>query len=83
MGYGWGLGFGFGGMFGWSVCGVGKCFIMLGGGFGWRELATFRIPIRFLDLNLSPTLNLLKLEKPLESLENFRSLQSYLLLTLM
>ena len=26
---------------------------------GWRELATFRIPIRFLDLNLSPTLNLL------------------------
>ncbi len=26
---------------------------------GWRELATFRIPIRFLDLNLSPTLNFL------------------------
>ncbi len=54
---GWGSGFGFGGMFGWSVCGVDKCFKRWGGGLGWRELATFRIPIRFLDLNLSPTLN--------------------------
>jgi len=35
---------------------------------GWRELATFRIPIRFLDLNLSPTLNSLKVEDLLESL---------------
>ena len=39
---------------------VDKCFKRWGGGLGWRELATFRIPIRFLDLNLSPTLNLLK-----------------------
>jgi len=35
---------------------------------GWRELATFRIPIRFLDLNLSPTLNILN--KDMHSIGN-------------
>ena len=66
---GYGLWVGFGFRFWGYVCGVDKCFIMLGGGLGWRELATFRIPIRFLDLNLSPTLKLLKLEDLLESLD--------------